>query len=160
MEFINTVKPIIDLLSALTSPVVAITVVYIAYQQWQINASKASKETQKDKLEIYIVVKRFLRHVDSFRKVDQKLYNELQEAIALADFLFDADVTEWLFNVESEASCWLDINSILEKAGDITATQGWEQRERKHLESSVDKLQDAHCELFDIFKNKIIESKV
>lgn len=158
MEFINTIKPIIDLLSALTSPIVAITVVYIAYQQWKINASKASKDIQKEKLEIYMAVKRFLRHVDSFRKVDQKLYNELQEAIALADFLFDADVTEWLFNVEGEASCWLDTNQILEKAGD-KSSEGWEQQERKHLEASVDKLQDAHCELFDMFKNKIIESK-
>ena len=149
-------KPMIDLLSALTSPFVAITVVYIAYQQWKINAAKASNEIKKEKLEIYMAVKRFLRNVDFFRQVDQKLYNEFQEATALADFLFDSDVTEWLFNVEIEASSWLDINSILNKAGDRLSKEQ-EEQEQKYLDASVDKLQTAHCELFDIFKNKVIK---
>lgn len=158
MEYISTIKPIIDLLSALTSPIVAITVAYIAYQQWKINAKKAFKETQKEKLEIYMAVKRFLHHFDTYQKIDQKLYSELHEAIALADFLFDKEVTDWLFNVDIEASSWLDTTSILEEDKDMAPTD-WVLKQKAYVRESRDKLQNAHCELFEVFKNKIVQTK-
>ncbi len=42
----ENIKIIIELLTASLSPVVAITVAYIAYQQWNINASKEAREVR------------------------------------------------------------------------------------------------------------------
>ncbi|GAA66108.1 hypothetical protein [Pseudoalteromonas sp. BSi20429] len=50
-----------------------------------------------------------MRSVDINRVVDDKLYEEFQEALALADFYFDGIVTDWLFQVDSDASAWLNL---------------------------------------------------
>jgi hypothetical protein len=158
MDFIKDIKPIIDLLTALTSPLIAVIVTYIAYQQWKINAKKESRESQHQKLEIYMSVKRFLQYFDEHLKVDKDLYRDLQESIALADFIFDSEVTEWLFNVEIEASSWLDTNNIaLAYKGDNLFEQM--EKELTFNKKSEDKLQTAHCQLLDVFKNKILTTK-
>lgn len=158
MEFIQSLRPIIDLLSALLSPIVAVTVVYIAYQQWKINANKADKELQKEKLEIYMAVKRFLEHFDSHLEIDKKLYKEFQEAVALADFLFDAEVIDWLTDVDLEVACWLDITSRLESDSKNASTE-WNEKEENYRDQSIDKLQSAHCDILKIFKDKVIAKK-
>ena len=158
MEFIKTMQPIIDLLAALTSPIVAITVAYIAYQQWKLNSRKASKEIQNEKLEIYMAVKRFLNHFDRYIEIDKKLYKDFEEAIALAEFTFTPEVNEWLSNVYLDASSWADLNSIIELSKG-KPNQEHMQQHKNHIDKTTDKLQNAHCELFDIFKDKVISKK-
>ncbi|MEI8623467.1 hypothetical protein P4S67_02660 [Pseudoalteromonas sp. B137] len=111
MEALSTAKQVIDTFSALLSPVIAISVGFIAYQQWKLNVDKEKRESNSNKLHIYIVVKRFLRSVDINHVVDDKLYEELQEALALADFYFDGIVTDWLFQVDSDASSLAKLNA-------------------------------------------------
>lgn len=155
MEFIKSIQPIIDLLTALSSPVIAITVTYIAYQQWKINIHKASKEIQNEKLEIYMAVKRFLNHFDSYIEINQKLYEEFEEAIALAEFIFDSETNEWLSNVYLDAISWTDLNDII-KSSKEKPNQEHLQQHITHRDNSMDKLQNAHCELFNVFKDKVI----
>ncbi len=112
MESLSTTKQIIDIFSALLSPVIAISVGFIAYQQWKLNVDKEKRESNSNKLKVYMVVKRFLQSVDNNRVVDKKLYEELQEPIALADFYFDGIITDWLFQIDCDASSWLYLTQI------------------------------------------------
>ena len=151
----DNVKPIIDLLTALMSPIVAITVTYIAYQQWKINASKETREIRTEKLHIYLSVKRFLSHIDETRIIDPILYKEFQEASALADFIFDADVIDWLFDVDSNASSWLDGENMRIQHQEKAPLE-FLQKEEMRQDKIIDKLQTAHCQLLDVFKDKVI----
>jgi len=151
----ESIKPLIDLFTALLSPLVAIIVTYIAYQQWKINNSKEKREVKSEKLQVYLSAKRFLSKIDETRTVDESLYREFQEATALADFMFDETIIDWLADVNSDASSWLD--------GEYTRISYNEKGLKKNLkqvspiqDSIIDKLQNAHCQLLDIFKDKLI----
>ncbi|WP_028470049.1 hypothetical protein [Neptunomonas japonica] len=153
MESLSTFKQIIDILSALLSPVIAISVAYIAYQQWKLNTNKEKRESNSQKLHIYMVLKRFLRAVDTSRSVDLILYEELQESLALADFYFNYAVTDWLFDVDCEASVWLDLSEI----SLILENESPEYtKNRREMEEVMNKLQNYHCQLFDVFKSSML----
>lgn len=158
MEFVKEIKPIIDLLASLISPLIAVTVAYIAYQQWRINSQKETRESQKQKLEIYMSVKRFLHHFDEHLEVNEDFYRDLQESIALADFIFDSEVTEWLFNVEADAGSWLDSNRLALAYKSENCLEEMD-KELEYRNKSTDRLQDAHGQLLDVFKNKISTTK-
>jgi hypothetical protein len=158
LESLSTFKQIIDIFSALLSPVIAISVAFIAFQQWKLNANKEKRESNAHKLQIYMDVKRFLRSVDTTRNVDIKLYEELQESLALADFYFDGIVIDWLFEVDCAASCWLDLtqmNSIPNSEED-NPEYG---RNAKDIDGLIDELQNFHCQLFDVFKSGMVYLK-
>ena len=158
MESLNTVKQIIDILSALLSPVIAISIGFIAYQQWKLNFDKEKRESNSNKLQIYMSVKRFLRSVDTSRVVEKKLYEELQESIALADFYFDGIVTDWLFQVDCDASCWLNLTEI-NSLPDSQNLNPEYARNEKEIEELIDSLQNSHCELFEVFKDSMMYLK-
>jgi len=158
LEALSTAKQVIDIFSALLSPVIAISVGFIAYQQWKLNVDKEKRESNSNKLHIYIVVKRFLRSVDINRVVDDKLYEELQEALALADFYFDGIVTDWLFQVDSDASAWLNLMQI-NSLPDTQESNPEFTRNLREIEELIDGLQNFHCELFDVFKGSMMYLK-
>lgn len=151
-------KVITGIFSSLTSPIVAIVVAYIAYQQWKVNSNKEMRESNQNKLHVYLAVKRFLQSFDNTQEVDKKLYLEMQEALALGDFIFDDTLNEWLSDVDIETGCWLDVKRIINMAENELS--GLElskviEREEPHLEKSQEKLQDFHCELLGKFKEQL-----
>ena len=158
MESLTIFKQIIEIFSALLSPVIAISVAYIAFQQWKLNANKEKRESNSHKLQIYMVVKRFLRNVDMTREVDENLYEELQESLALADFYFDGLVTDWLFQVSCDSSCWLDLTRINSFPDCETLNPEYE-RNKKEIEELIDQLQNYHGELFEVFKSSMVYLK-
>ena len=158
MEALSTAKQVIDIFSASLSPVIAISVGFIAYQQWKLNVDKEKRESNSNKLHIYIVVKRFLRSVDINRVVDDKLYEELQEALSLADFYFDGIVTDWLFQVDCDASAWLNLMQI-NSLPDMQESNPEFTRNQREIEELIDNLQNFHCELFDVFKGSMMYLK-
>lgn len=158
MESLNVFKQIIEIFSALLSPVIAISVAYIAFQQWKLNANKEKRESNEHKLQIYTVVKRFLRNVDFKREVDEILYEELQESLALADFYFDGEVTDWLFQVDCYAVSCLDLTRINSLPNMDTVSPEYE-RNKKDIEELIDQLQIFHGELFDVFKGSMMYLK-
>ena len=154
----ENVKLIIDLFTALMSLIVAITLAYIAFQQWKINASKETRDIRTEKLHIYLSVKKFLCDIDETRIIDPKLYKKFQEACALAEFIFDTDVVKWLDDVNANASSWLNgeemrIHNLAKSPIDFG------QKEQMYQDSAIDKLQTFHCQLFDVFKDKVIEKQ-
>ncbi|WP_305810113.1 hypothetical protein [Photobacterium kishitanii] len=51
-------KIITGIFSSLTNPIVAIVVAYIAYQQWKVNSNKEMRESNQNKLHVYLAVKK------------------------------------------------------------------------------------------------------
>ena len=151
----DELKIITGIFSSLASPIVAIVVAYIAYQQWKVNSNKELRESNQHKLHVYFAVKRFLHSFDNTLQVDRKLYAEMQEALAIGDFIFDEQLNEWLSDIDAEAGCFLNIQEIIEfgqkELSDVEAQQLIE-RENPHLARSQDKLQNYHCELLSKFK--------
>ena len=156
MESISSVKPIIDIFTALLSPVIAISVAYIAFQQWKLNANKEKREVNSQKLHIYMGVKRFLRYVDNNRTIKAELYDDLQESIALADFVFDEYVTNWLFDVDCASSAWLDLSEVNRSHKDKISPQEFNKNEVE-LSELIDELQNHHCQLLDTFKSSMVQ---
>ena len=142
-------------MTAMLSPIIAITVTYIAFQQWKINASKESREIQSEKINIYLVTKKLLNHIDQTNSVDLNLYNEFQEAAARADFLFDSNIIDWLTDVDLSISCWINIDEIINDSKN-DASKEWLEKEEGYKQKEMDKLQTAHCEILDVFKDKVL----
>jgi len=152
-------KIITGIFASLASPIVAIIVAYIAYQQWKVNSKKELRESNQHKLHVYLAVKRFLQSFDQKIEVDEKLYLEMQEALAISDFIFDEELNEWLNEIDCEATCWLDYQRIINLAESELSGIELSQvigREKPYLEKSQDKLQDFHCELLGKFKDRLI----
>ncbi len=158
LEFCCEYKTAIDFFGAFLGPIIAITVAYIAYQQWRTNKRREQREETQAKLSVYKRIKKFLRDVDNTCTIDPNLFEKFAEAVAEADFLFPDDVRDWLADVESEVSCWLDArrNIDLFKAEHPKEVEpSWILRDKKEMEEYIDKLQDAHCQLFIQFQKHI-----
>ncbi|HIF9080627.1 TPA: hypothetical protein ACX6NP_001488 [Photobacterium damselae] len=154
MEQLDLVKHFVDIFSALLSPIIAVSVAYIAYQQWKLSADKEKREQKADKLKIYMSVQRFLRNTDCYGKVDLTLYKEFQEALALADFYFDYQLIDWLNEVDSSASSWLNYVEMCSLEYPEHLKHEYDQN-LKYMEDCIDRLQDNHCQLLGMFKSRL-----
>ena len=105
-------------------------------------------------LAVYYRVRRFLKSVDETRQVEASTFQAFQEAMGEADFLFPPELCEWLWIVESEASAWEDGHTRIERwlgeGGD--KDDPWILQEKKHMDTSIDALQNASSELLERFK--------
>ena len=158
LEICREYKVIIDFFGALLGPIIAVTVAYIAYQQWRTNKHRDQREEMQAKLSVYRKAKKFLRCVDDTCMIDPALLETFAEAVAEADFLFPDDLSEWLAEVEIEAKCWLDAHKNIDlfRSEHPTETEpDWIMREKKDMQKSIDKLQDAHCQLLSKFRDYI-----
>ena len=154
IEFVKYIKPILDLFISLLSPIIAVIVAYIAYQQWKTNKDKSNREKRQSIINIYLHIKEFLRFVDLNRKVSPELYDKFQKACAEADFICDKKLIDWLEDIDTDASSWLDLNRIinlsLQSERPITI-----QKNIADLEKMIDKLQNAHIELINKFNEQM-----
>jgi hypothetical protein len=156
MEWIEKIKPLIDLLNGLVSPFLAITVAYIAYQQWKTNQSREKRERREVKISIYKRVKSHLNYIDYKREIDPRLFEEFKQASAEADFVFSETVKEFLSDVESDSSQWLDFKECLDTPAPDAEQQSIVRIELDN-EKIMDNLQQKYCELFDLFNGAISE---
>ncbi|EPQ9952220.1 hypothetical protein ACUYO2_004223, partial [Vibrio vulnificus] len=155
LDNLSLIKQIIDIFSALLSPVIAVSVAYIAYQQWKLNVAKEKRDSKSERLQIYMAVQRLLRNTDNTRKVDPQLYENFQEALALADFYFDEGIIDWLTNVDSNASSWFNYEEIsLAYKNKAEAKEA--EKYMLYMEESIDRLQDQHCQLLSVFKDRLL----
>ena len=154
MESIENIKPLIDLLNGLVSPFLAVTVAYIAYQQWKTNQSREKREQREIQVSIYRRVKSHLNYIDYKREIDPGLFEEFKQASAEADFVFPEAVKEFLADVESDSSQWLDWKECLDTAASNADQQSIARLEQDN-EKIMDNLQQKHCELFDLFNDSI-----
>ncbi|AYF20042.1 TPA: hypothetical protein NJ279_004546 [Vibrio parahaemolyticus] len=94
-------------------------------------------------------------NTDNTRKVDPQLYENFQEALALADFYFDEGIIDWLTNVDSNASSWFNYEEIsLAYKNKAEAKEA--EKYMLYMEESIDRFQDQHCQLLSVFKDRLL----
>lgn len=157
MKWVTEIEPLIKVMNGLVSPFLAITVAYIAYQQWRTNQRKEEREVRSIKVSIYKRVKALLNHADSTREVRSDLYEEFKQASAEADFIFPVNVREFLDEIDLRAGEWLHNKECLDNAAP-NADQNSLAKIESDNEEYIDYIQQAHCELYDLF-NPYIGSK-
>ncbi len=151
----ETIKSIIEVFNALLSPIMAIIVTYIAYQQWQSNKEKNTREKNEEIISIYLRVKEFLNFVDQNRLIHKELYKVFTKALSEADFICSKKLVDWLDKVDGEVCSYYDNVKIHENIMLKNEDFGEIANLEYEIESNIDKLQDAHCELLKMFKEEI-----
>lgn len=80
---------VIQMLSGLLTPLIAIVAVYIAWQQWKTNERKFRFEAYERRLIIYEEVKKFLLIIIREADVEFDEAIRFRSSVSEADFLFD-----------------------------------------------------------------------
>lgn len=93
----------IDVFSALLTPLIALIAVYIAYQQWQTNRRKLELELYDGRLRVYQTVAQFVSNVVADASLEQQDLSDLWRNTAEADFLFGSDVRDYLKELTAHA---------------------------------------------------------
>lgn len=166
----NYMQEIIDTSKGLLTPLIGVIAVYIAYQQYRTNRLREQRESRKAKLDVYKKVKRFLHDVDYSGAISKAAYDEYGDAIAEADFLFPEEITNWLADLYSAAAEWRSQEDgvlMHMKEYDLTraefeakvANQSSWIKEQEYMQSYIDELQTAHCNLKQRF-SKYLELKL
>jgi hypothetical protein len=95
---IVTVNPriVVDVLSALLTPMIGIATVYIAYQQWRTNKTRLDLERYDRRLAIYKAVDAFYGEIGTLGTAKYPMVFELRRATAEATFLFPREIDEHL----------------------------------------------------------------
>jgi hypothetical protein len=160
---------VIEIFKGLLTPVIGVIAVYIAYEQYRTNRLREQRESRRAKLDVYKKVKRFLHDVDYSGTIPKTAYDEYGDAIAEADFLFPEEITDWLAELYSTATEWrnqeegilMHMKECNLTRSDIEATVANDPswiKEQIYMESYIDELQTAHCNLKQKF-SKYLELK-
>jgi len=90
------VEQIIEISTALLTPVIAVIATYIAWQQWQTNKQKLNLERYDRRLRIYEEVRKILSII--LRDADASTEDLLKfiTSVSEADFLFGPEITEYI----------------------------------------------------------------
>ena len=148
---VEILKPTVDLLGAFTTPVIAVVVAYIAYQQYQLNKDRSEKEIRASKIAVYKRVRAHLDYIDAEREVSAERYNDFYDALVESDFLFSAKITDFLQDIDVESYQWLDYKKTLDSAAP-NADPDSVLRIMEENEQLIDALQNKNCELLSKFR--------
>ena len=89
-------SPVLQILQGLLTPVIGVTTLYIAWQQWKTNERRAVLDRYERRLRIYQHVVEFLRVIVRDFKVEIPGILKLSAETAEADFLFGEDIPNYL----------------------------------------------------------------
>lgn len=164
MPTLNELKPVVEFIGAMLSPIMAGSMIYIAVQQWKINREKSDREIHSIQIEIYLKVRLLLDYIDMHRECDPALYQDFTRALAEADFVFDDEFVSWLRDIDLEVHCIneyaIQIAQMLSHRDGIQGSSGQEyewvsaaiEKESEHIERSMHVIWDAQKVLLDKFK--------
>jgi hypothetical protein len=86
---------VIDILTALLTPVIAVITVYIAYQQWKTYQQRLNLARYERRLQVYEEVKRII--IISFHtKVTFEELESFWKSVSEADFLFGPEIRKYI----------------------------------------------------------------
>lgn len=88
------IKSIIEGLSAGLTPLIAVVMTYIAYQQWCTNKSRLAHELYDRRLAIFKAVRAFYGEMGDAGTAKYGMVMKFYDATAEAEFLFDDEVME------------------------------------------------------------------
>jgi hypothetical protein len=99
----SAVTPWVQVLQGLLTPVIGLTTLYIAWQQWKGNKFKLVLERYDRRLRVYQAVVVFLTQVQRDFSPDINDLKEFSHDTAEADFLFEPDVRAYLDEISKRA---------------------------------------------------------
>ena len=141
----------IQFFSALLTPVIAVTMLYIAYQQWQTNKLKLRKDLYDQRLSIFTSTIELVYTIQSLGHANHDQQLKFNRATSNSVFLFGNEVNEYLKEINSKA---LKLRHTCESIQRLSKNQN------KNSEK-LDELSDLDNELFDWFMKQpsIVEKK-
>lgn len=92
-------KTLIDILSALLTPLIAIIATYIAYQQYRTNKLQLQNELYERRLEIYRALRQFIGLAVQYGGVPNEELPKFLRGTSESYFLFGDDVAKYLNEV-------------------------------------------------------------
>jgi hypothetical protein len=96
-------RTVVDVFSALLTPVIAIVTAFVAYQQWKVNKIRLDLERYDRRLAIYKAVDAFYANIDIEGTATYQMVSELRHGTAEAAFLFPAEIENHLAEVKKKA---------------------------------------------------------
>lgn len=90
---------VVQIFQGLLTPVIAVVMVYIAWQQWKANERKLVLERYDRRLKIYQEVVSTLTLVLGNLKPEITDLQRFRSATAEADFLFESEISEYIADV-------------------------------------------------------------
>ncbi len=87
---------IINVFSALLTPLIALMATYIAFQQWKTNQLKLKLETYDRRLRVYEEVKKILIIILRDANVSYDDLIKFRTSVSEADFLFGSEIPEYI----------------------------------------------------------------
>ncbi len=96
-------QQIINFFSAFLTPLIAITMVYIAYQQWQTNKLKLRKDLYEQRLSIYKSTIELVYTVISLRYANNDQIIKYARGTSNNVFLFGDEINEYLLKINKKA---------------------------------------------------------
>ncbi len=96
LPLIESSSSLVDLLSALLTPAIAIVVALILYQQLRLEKRRHKLEAYNRRLDIYKAVIRFVSVATAHARVDEQHLAELSRGTFVAPMLFDDEVVGYV----------------------------------------------------------------
>jgi hypothetical protein len=91
MALLTSLRPWIQILSALLTPVIGVTTALIAYQQWRVNSTRLRVDLYDRRLAVYRALREHLSQILTSGRVEHEWSLQLLRKTAEADFIFDKD---------------------------------------------------------------------
>ncbi len=146
-------KNLIDIISALPSPITAIIVTYVAWQQWRTSRNALKLELFDKRFQIFEKITGFIATILISGKVEYKDTTQFLRDTKSAKFLFNDDVkiTDLIDEICKKANDLEDLQTELQSInGDVRKENVANQREIKNWYEK--KLRD----IDEVFKKYLI----
>lgn len=132
-------------LSSLTTPLIAILGIWIAYQQYKLQRYKLRKDVSEARIAIFFAVKNLLQSGLKQNNPDIEAVDEFNLAVAGSTFLFGPEITNYLDTLRER---YLEMWSIAEQKKENDFTNAVEEKEkliikRDHKKWMREQLEDA-----------------
>ena len=143
----NSPFDLIQFLSALLTPAIALITTYIAIQQYRLNKFNTRKELYDRRLGVYQATMSFLAIILGSANAPRDASATFLKETSLSHFLFKKDIPEYL-------------ETIYKKANDLYSTHTKMQADRERLKGNEwEKLVDRNSDLFEWFADKFEVTK-
>ncbi len=137
-----------EYLKALGPTIIAMIVVYIAYQQWRVNQANLREKLFERRFEVFKQTQAFLSEIFREAKLNDSNLENFHNAPQVARFLFDKKLSGYLLDIRSHA---LKMRMYARKHNDLeVGEKRSELVEQEHVE--LEWLTDQLNVIFDKFE--------
>ncbi|WP_051470225.1 hypothetical protein [Fischerella sp. PCC 9605] len=143
-------KELVDIFNALLTPVIAVTTIYIAWQQYQVSQLSLKKDLYEKRLRVFQVFMSYLSEIVREGKVSYNRCLQFLADASEAEFLFDEEITNQAKNLYNKGiELWHLSNQLYPFDGSPGLPTGEERSRVAHKQS----------ELLAWFSNQVSETR-